>query len=540
MRTNSTLLEFRDRVLKQFAKDKYESGVALLSAILFMVLVTGLSIVLVSAVLNQIFPTALAQKRTLTIYAAQAGLQTSLDLLRSAAAAPDSTGTVYGAPSQLPCSLTGNVDAQNDGVTYRVTIQYFQTDPTGQSASWRSSSSNHMTCNPSNVSSPGVTVNGTSTSPSFAYITSTGLGSTAVGVSTATLGNRTVAAVYQFTISNVNVSGGRIFDANNQYCLDAVTSSAGSNVQFLPANQCTNDSQELWIYAKDYELKLASTTTNSAAGLCITGPVTATGATQNATLQPCLSPPDPNRWNQLWSWTGSYSWEGQNQSIASGPSNYYLATGYPSGTNIAGMFLLISDGANGTFNPSSAVGAGAAGYSTNQLVNYKEFGRCADVTNEQISSSFMISYPCKQDPTGTGTYLKWNHKWYYSEPSAGATSSAPQQIYVNQNNVNSPQYCLTTPSSSGSAPFLPTFSLCDGTAPQKWVRVNDTGVYATSYWMTDVYGRCLQVDSSPVTTFNGNLSELDVTTTCDGSDAQKWNAPATHSLSTVGGYREIG
>jgi len=531
------LARSRDRLVLRFATDKTDAGVALLSAILFMVLVAGLSIVLVSAVLNQMFPTALAQKRTATIYAAQAGMQTALDLLRSAATAPDANGNVYGAPSQLPCALSGNVNAQNDGITYMVTVQYFLTDPTGMSSSWLSS--HQMTCRASNLSNPGVSVSGVSTSPKFAYLISSGLGSAALGVSTPTLGNRSVAAVYQFKVSNVNLAGGRIFDANSQYCLDAVTATAGSNVQFLPLSQCTNDAQELWSNGPDYQLKLASTTTNSAAGLCITGPLTATGPTQNAILQPCLATTDPNRWNQLWSWTGSYSWQGQNQSIGTGPSNYFLATGYSAGVNIAGKFLLVNNGANGTFTPSTAVGAGAAGYSTHQLVNYKEFGRCADVTAEQITASFMISYPCKQDPTGTGTYLKWNHHWYYTEPTSGATSSAPQQIYVNVNNVNTPQYCLTTPSSTGTAPFFPTFSLCNGTSQQMWVRVNDTGVYATSYWMTDTYGRCLQADSSPSTTYSSNYSELDVAS-CNGSDAQKWNAPATHTTSTVGGYREIG
>lgn len=51
--------------------------------------------------------------------------------------------------------------------------------------------------------------------------------------------------------------------------------------------------------------------------------MTVGAAIEDAQLQACRS--DFTRWNQLWSWTGDYSWVGQNPDIASGPSNYCLS-----------------------------------------------------------------------------------------------------------------------------------------------------------------------------------------------------------------------
>jgi hypothetical protein len=499
-----------------------ERGVAMLSALLFMVIVLGLSVVLVSSVLSQAAPAALAQKNTRTIYSAQAGLQTALGIMRSIPAAP-SNGVVYGTPSKLPCTLTGNADGVADGVTYSVTVSYYSADPTGLSGTALTSLA---------ISCP------VSTSPKFAIITSKGQGSAALGVSNIAAGNRTLSALYTFNVSNVNIPGGRILDSTSQFCLNAVTASVGSKVQFTKS--CANDATQLWIYDTDYELKLASTKVGASPGLCITGPLTPTDATQDALLQTCLASTDAGRWNQLWSWTGSYTWQGQNLDIASGPSSWNL--GFP-GTVSSTTFLQVVNGLSGTFTPSTLIGAGAAGYNTHQLVNYKEFGRCADVTGEAIGATAMISYPCKQDPTGTGKNLKWNHHWYYKEapmygPPANPllASSVSTTIYVNLTNVNTAQYCLQSPT-GGAAPFFPTFVLCDGSASQNWKRTYDTGTYSTSYWIQDNLGRCLQTD--PTQLYKSNYSELDVAS-CNGGDAQKWNAPPAVVSSDVGGYKEIG
>ncbi len=90
-----------------------------------------------------------------------------------------------------------------------------------------------------------------------------------------------------------------------------------------------------------------------------------------------------------------------------------------------------------------AVGKGNASFATKQVVNQTYFGRCLDVTNANINYSYMITYPCKQDPSGAGAF-DWNHKWTYSEPPEGSNSIATQ-ISVN----NGSKYCLITSGTVG-------------------------------------------------------------------------------------------
>jgi hypothetical protein len=531
----------RDTLVARVRGDDSESGVALLSAMIFMIIMAGISAVLLSTVLAQSVPSVAAQRNTKTIYAAQAGVQASLAMLRSAAAPPDSTGHVFGDLSQLKCTVTGRVDAQNNGVGYSAQISYYASDPKAVPAP------SALGCTPTG---------GVVDQPKFAVIKSQGTTPAVNGGGTPVAGSRAISATYSFKVSNVNIAGGRIFDDSNTRCLEAVpvvtagywtgpwwaqvwvpassSIKAGSEIKYTSV--CTpstaSDATQLWVYDKDYEIKLASTTVEGATPLCITGPATAGGSTQNATLQACKS--DSTRWNQLWSWTGDYTWRGQSTNITSGYSNYYLA-----GTPGEGNRLQVNSGSpNGRFAPASAVGAGAASVNTLQIVNYLEFGRCLDVTDTNINNSYMIAYPCKQDPSGTGNppgtgQLDWNHKWYYNEPVAPATSST-QTISVRVNNNVSQTYCLQTPTATGA--IYPTFATCvSGQNSQKWTRVKDTGSYATSYLFVDNLGRCLSV-GKPNDLYKG-WSKI-VVASCDNSLAQKWNAPAAYVGGEVGGYRE--
>jgi Ricin-type beta-trefoil lectin domain len=520
-RPETTMKRLAMSVKARMQDAENERGVAMLSAVLFMIIMAGLCTVLVSTVLAQTIPVYIAQKSTQTINGAQSGMQAAMSLIRTATDV-NGSGATYGDPGELPCTVTGKPNAQTDGLTYTVAISYYLLDPTGKDSTW-------LGANDLNCSGGG----GVNVTPSYALIVAKGLGTNVPGSASATLGNRTVQAIYKFKVSAVNIPGGRIYDFANAYCLDASSATVGSTVRFLAKASCTSDAKELWIYATDYEIKLASTVTTTNPGLCITGPAVAGGATQNATLQTCRT--NATRWNQLWAWMGASAWQGQNPDIVSGPSGYCLATGVADGSNLTGRLLLVSStGCSGAFAPTAEVGAGAAGYTTHQIVNYDEFGRCVDVTNEDLSSSFMISYPCKQDATGTGTFLLWNHKWYYTEPPTGQASLGNQQIFVNYLDNPASKYCLTTPSQTANPAYV-TFQGCSTTNQQKWTRVQDSGTYATSYLFVDTYGRCLAVD--PTDLYNSNWSKL-VVVTCDGTLTQKWNAPAGNSSSTVGSYKE--
>jgi len=131
--------------------------------------------------------------------------------------------------------------------------------------------------------------------------------------------------------------------------------------------------------------------------------------------------------------------------------------------------------------------------------------------------------------------LDWNHKWYYAEPIAPATSLANQPIYVLQNNDPTKKFCLTTPNAAGKYVI---FTSCNaGTAvAQQWTRVKDTNVYSASFLFTDSLGRCLAVDSTDTYT-TGKWSKM-IVTACTGGLEQKWNSPPSYAGSDVTGYKE--
>jgi Tfp pilus assembly protein PilX len=541
-----------------------ERGVAMLLAIMFMIVMAGLATVIVSTVLGQMSPTNLQVKNTQTVYAAQGGMQAALSRLRAAVLLDssgnpktDGFGNPLGDPSKLPCSVSGTLDptTPSDGVGYTVTIWYYSTDPTDQTSAWQSNSSNQIAC------SPTTGVVSTATNPAkFALLTSTGSGNALPGSSNAALGNRSMAAVYEFKVSTINITGGYIYDYNDNsnYCLSALSATVGSTIQFLPAAQCTtaNSALQLWSYGVDYEIKLTSTTTNGAAGLCITGPPSSSSSgTQNALLAACIASPSTSRWNQLWTWYGSNTWEGSNSAIT-GLSSWNL--GFTAATPLTGQLLHVQSGTAGAFSPSTAVGAGAAGKANEEIVNYLEFGRCMDVTGQPIppsNATHLIAYPCKQDPTSSGANITWNQKFYYTEPPVNTASTSPETIIVSDdtNTRTVPTDPSTLPSSNQFCvvpvgfPTLPAtgtlvvMKACSSTTSYKiWKRVYNTSLYDTSYLFTTPGAGgttlCLQTDN---TKLDSGWSELDIVTCVANSLAQKWNAPPNYTTSELGGYKEI-
>ena len=521
---SSTLKDLRASANRGRARAAKEEGVALLTAILFMLLAAGLSVVLLSVILTQATPVFIAQKNTRTIYAAQAGVQASIGVVRSLAQTDIVTGKTTGIRAKLPCSVAGKVDGNDATSTYSVTMKYFMVDPTGRDTSWQDA--NDLDCS-------GTVLAGT-TQPLYALALADGIGAGVPGKTDVNYGNRYISAVYQFKVTNVNISGGRIWDYGLGYCLEANSATVGSQVVFKSAANCTSASNatQLWVYDVDYEIKLASTTVAPQTALCISSPTDAgatTAVAGAATLVACRS--DATRWNQLWSWFGQNTWQGQ-KSDNSDYSSFCLNGGNPA----AGTVLTVTStsGCGSGFSPSTAVGAGAASYATNQMVNYKEFGRCADVTNEDITMTFMISYPCKQDPSG-GSKLKWNHKWFYTEPTLPSSLLNNQQIVVYNLGDPTQNYCLTSPAAGNK---LVAYTKCksSNTTTQRWTRFLDTGTYSTSYLFTDYLGRCLAVDPTDTYT-SGQWSKM-IVANCNGGLEQKWNAPASYSDSNVSSYKE--
>ncbi|WP_185740573.1 ricin-type beta-trefoil lectin domain protein [Homoserinimonas aerilata] len=501
-----------------------EQGMALMSTILFMIMLSGLSLVLLSVILGQIGPAYVAQKGTKTVYAAQAGLQSALGSLRSSSSV-DALGDVYGDIGKLPCTIQGDVDGADDSVQYEVQIRYYLDDPTGKNDTWLET--HKLNC------VPGL---GISQQPNFSYVVSRGSATSDPGLSD-DAGNRAVAAVYQFKVTNENIPGGHIYDFNKTTCIEAVPSGAGGvvkvndKVRFVSGSACTDDKDlQKWIYDTDWQIKLAITTADDQPGLCITGP-TSGNSSQDVQLQTCRT--DATRYNQLWSWEGSHTWVGQKNPISDGTSDWCMSRADSKAGSY--YYLQVKRGGCTTFAPDPAAGAGAASYDTNQVVNYEQFGRCLDVTGGQINSTYMIAYPCKQDPRGGTAGINWNHKWSYQEPDEGQTSRLDQQIFVKVNNDNNQKRCLETPSGAGK---YPVFKTCNSnSAAQKWDRVYDTGEYSGSYLFIDRDGRCLSADPSDR---HDNVWAKITVATCNASELQKWNAPASYNSATFGGFKELG
>lgn len=506
--------------------NRTDDGVAMLSALIAIMIMTALTVLVMGLVVSQVMPTQFARKNTRTIYAAEAGIESALGQLRTAVGAPDVTGAVYGSTAKLPCSMTGTVSDPGGPLSYTVSIRYYTDNPAGRDATWLNA--NKMAC------TDGSGTGGLQ--PQYAYVSSAG-SAQGGGALAPNQANRSMSSIYRFNVTSTNVSGGRIYTFNTKYCLQADSVADGSYVTYKAFADCGNDDdRELWLWNADYQIKLAVTTLAGSTPLCITGPGTAYN-TEKVKLRPCKSSSDTARWNQLWSWQGGSHWEGETTSI-SGYSGVCLfqysqsnADSSMRNQNLYAGKTCASDQEWGSFNPDPALGAGAASYATHQVINFLEFGRCFDVTGENVSSTFMIIYPCKQDPA-SATGFNWNHKWFYTEPAPGASSSGPQNIYIYYLNNTSSKYCLMSPTPESGSPY-PTLSTNCTDQRTQWTRFGDTGNYGTSYRFVDYKGRCISLGDK----YNGAWSKMIVTGCTTGLD-QKWNAPSENVQASVGNYLE--
>lgn len=508
------------------ARQDRDAGAALLTVLLFILVLTILSVVVLGSLVSQVRPTAFTQDSSRSLFAAEAGVQATLGQVRTAVkvVGPDT----YGDPAKLPCALKGTVGEAGQALTYDVTISYFGLDPAGQDAGWRAA--NALAC-----------TTGTALTPSFAIITSTGRADeSTAGKAYRSAGPRTLESKYTFKLTNKNIAGGLMYTVTQQACLEAASTSVDATVSYRAASSCSSGTAtQMWVYDTDYAIKLAVTTgtttgsgsTGTSSELCITRP----GANGPVTVKKCVKgQPD-----QLWGYEGGAIFKGQN-SANTGTTKLCLWSNVDSG-NPSGRQLYAGprgcDSSNqdwGSFSPEPRVGAGAASKKTNQIVNYLEFGRCFDVTGQEVAAAFMIVYPCKQDPSG-GTGVLWNHKWYYTEPTAPATSSATRIEVLEKDDVNK-RTCLTTPV-AGTTPAYVTLKACDGSARQGYTRTYDTSSYATSYTFVAADGRCLSI--GPRASASGVNWSTIVAASCTGGAEQKWNAPPNALSASLSDTREL-
>ncbi|HKT04235.1 MAG TPA: ricin-type beta-trefoil lectin domain protein [Rugosimonospora sp.] len=472
-----------------------------------------LSALLVPMVITQVRSTTDDVHRVHALAAAQAGLDVALGHIRAA-----NDGSGNGVLGSLPCGpLTGSVGVGGTA-RYQVTITYYNADPRGHNSTWLAA--HDINC---------YTGGGADSTPAYALLTSQG-----TDVATGTIGTvpgRTLQGTYTFKTTNANISGGLIHvyktATSTDLCLDAGSGSpaAGTNVQMQP---CTAGSiTQKFAYEPNLNLVLVSSqTTAQPLGMCLDAG-TPQAAGKVVAFQPCASTTLPQ---QQWSQNDGANFQG----TADGHTLDGFCFNVQS-PNVAGSFVILgalSAGKCGgnydnqqTFMPEASAGAGAAGASTGQLVNFNEFGRCLDVTNQDVTYAYMIAWPCKQAPDPT--YVLWNQKWALPSIATGA-SSATGKITTTKSPT---AYCLRSPLSTVAGTYVDVTPCPSGTLPANltWTVSGDTGSYTTSYRIMDSSGYCLaptDPNASPPDLFpSGLLISKIVVVACDGNTLEKWNAP---------------
>jgi Tfp pilus assembly protein PilX len=568
------------RLGQRLRGEEVDAGFALIFALLTIFIVAALSVALAGIVYNQVKPTQLQRKYVTTVNAAEAGLQVSLDQIRAARVLnPDgsyggnisllhctsSTGATFVANGQSSVTTsgttfsgtvnttTGNI-ASGGTAAYNSSVAYYLTDPSSKSLAWLQS--NAMACPLSLV-------------PNYAYIQTHGI----IAGQTNYNADRTQHATYQFQSTALNVYGGRLvepYTSSPSLCLDAGINPGTSPLTMQPCLALGTSSQS-FIYRKDLSIEWVG---NQNSDLCVTG-ATNGGA---ATLGTCYSanasdstysgtypngsyPGGVAQQNQEFGLNddghfgqalpdglaalnpaGNYGTTGSKQNN----SGYCLQPGTASGTTPANsgdpLNLVSCDtdtGGAASWNPDPQVGAGIAapltpngvpGSATFQFVNYAEFGRCLDINGQNVGSgNYLIAYPCKQNPDVT--QITFNQKWAYAAVSGGYGTFSV--------NYGGTLYCLAAPTSGVYAYVTSSNCAASPTSATLWQPTGViTGDYYDSYELINQStGTCLEASSGPSGQQTAGSDNI-ILATCNGSLAEKWNAPANPATATVGNVGE--
>ncbi|WP_433609759.1 RICIN domain-containing protein [Dactylosporangium sp. CA-139114] len=464
---------------------------------------TSLSTLMVPIVITQLRDTAETVERAKALHAAQAGIDVVLGSIRASA------GTIANLlclPAADP--LLGTVGGGLPG-RYKVSVVFQDSSKTALPCATRAG---HL-----------VSV------PSFAVITATGTAKGNPGQAFDPAASRTLNATYVFRFTNENIEGGLVKFYGGAYCLDAGSGSpaVGTNVTTQPCS--TGSARQTFAYTKNLTLQLVSSkTAANPLGMCLDSGDSPVSGTL-VQFQVCGSPTIP--YYQRWSINDSSNF----QSTASNGSSLGSFCFHAKSGSTPGAFVeLVACGGAAdntrTFAPEASVGAGAAG-PPYQIVNFKQFGRCIDVTNFDITIGYIIVWPCKQAPNPLS--VGWNQRWNIPATGTGL-GSITGQIWTYDSSKTKQNVCMTT-AEPGAASYFVTMKACPATtdAGTLWTVSYQETTYGASYVIKDHNGMCLTPTNlddpklPPGDIFKGSttVSKL-VVAACDGSKLQKWNAPA--------------
>jgi hypothetical protein len=525
-------------------------------AMLLTIVGIGITGLIGNTVLGQITTTRYDGDRAAAIDAAQSGIETGLAELR--ALPVNSTNDAL--LTSLPCAttgttspdltLTGAVSPARPG-RFSVNVYYLTAAPPSDTDAETWAKANRLGC---------AIIGGTTVAPMYALLAATG---------TSGAETRTVTATYLFqSRTKPNVPGGTIKVYNSDQCLTAPRNATdliplAVNTPLVLATCAASDPRQNFTYnpTLQVELKGSEGTTNFPHGACLQAVNTDHTAVVFADCDPTAT-----RFTQVWSLNNRDNFEGTTDGVNTDGKCFNVDwTQVPPAVVINNVIAgnankvanTAGDGTDGTpcsgisgdytkyktFFPDPSAGTGAAGDVTKQLVNYNEFGRCLDVTANNVASTFLVVFPCKQAPNKV---IQWNQVWFLPTVPSGATASTGRVYLIGSDGVTT--YCLTSPGSAAAGLYI-RVNACTLSAAiaanQTWTRRVFTGVNQNSYRIESTYGTTASapfcMEPSPTDYWDQftamQISKL-VLSACDGTSLEKWNASPSILSSVVSDYRE--
>ena len=521
-------------------------------AMLLTVVGLGLSVLLSSTVVVQVKTSGRVNNRQVSVSSAQAGLDAALGLLRAAVTGgTDSQNNPVGDVTKLPCTSTKSVAQYTDadhnyvvadrtvaGVTpavrYSMSIDYYSVDPTGYQDKPGVIKGKRVVCD----GSGGL---GTVAVPGWALLRSTGILNGAT---------RSLYATYTLGSNNENIPGGRIqVSGAGHLCLGSDTDPpvVGAYAKLINC-ATTARGQQTFTYLKNLNLRIQP------AGLCLTA---SPALNAYVMFQNCAA---TTAFSQQWAFQSDHF---VFMATANGTSSngmcFTVEGAVAVGSRIKMGNVCNSNNSQHSYFPDPTVGAGAAGPDSDQLVNRANVGYCLDLPQDDVTGArqfgsgtpALITYPCKQSFSGVP---HWNHVWILQAlPKAQQVNGAlyyRARITITPNdladeNDNDPKkgikHCLSLPAAPNEYPWVVDCNAGQVTAATTWRIYGRHPNGREAYQIQDNSGNlCLQAlgFTVPSTQKVSNAWPMVVARACDGSDAQKWNVPASWTAAPLKGLGE--
>ncbi|MEU4428712.1 ricin-type beta-trefoil lectin domain protein [Actinoplanes sp. NPDC024001] len=465
-----------------------------------LVAAAGLAIsgLLSSALLSQVKDVRRVAERGQALGGAEAGLQVALGYIRAAA---DSDGN--GRLASLPCGTLQGTVSGAPGNGYRVTVTYHN-----------AGGGEMKVCPPTQT-------------PATARLESADVTDGSAGGTgrASTVSPRVLEANYDFRTPRPQIRRGLIHSyPSGELCMDAGDQPKAGTVVHMRTCDQSRPHRQMFAYVKNMAVVHPAPAFSTDPDLCLEASATAT-----IVLQPCAVAPDdtttPSPARQLWTFSRNFAgFIGTDDGKT--VNNLCVTLKDTSGAETPLTYAACPKtyASSATMQPDYGVGAGAAGESTEQLVNYEQLGRCLDVTEGNVKYGSLIVWPCTADPQPAN--ISWNQRWTLPTVSNLETGGTGQVTvtYTDKNKVAT-KYCLTSPRSAETGRFA-AVAVCSSAKAEDitWTRYRAHDAKNKSYTLVDSAGLCLASSTKQLYTRVGDKIGKAVVAECDGSDLQKWNA----------------